>query len=149
MKFEHCPFCGGDDIELERFVTKVNRDTPNPKEFIYWEAGCYDCGARVSRPTQEEAIEAWNTRGLPNVNKSDKSNVVTIRQDVRAALLLLAQTCAENAPPENCRTCPLHSLYSGDCLLENIDFYDLLVENIEEHEKVLRRKQNVKNGEQQ
>lgn len=145
MKFEHCPFCGGDDIELERFVTKVNRDTPNPKEFIYWEAGCNDCGARVSRPTQEEAIEAWNTRGLPNVNKSDKSNVVTIRQDVRAALLLLAQTCAEN----DCLTCPLLSSHSGDCLFENLDNMSALMSCIEEHEKVLCKKQSVKNGEQQ
>lgn len=57
-----CPFCGfeqinGDDGKALVYFTKPIAD----KEYKYCE--CHDCGARTADcDTQEDAIEAWNTR---------------------------------------------------------------------------------------
>lgn len=66
-----------------------------------------------------------------------------MREDLKAALLLLAQTCESHFfRLKSCYNCPLMSLYTGDCLLENIDHYDQIIEDIKEHEKVYYIKQN-------
>ena len=55
-KLKPCPFCGGTDIESYQ----IKPSWTNP----YWRIGCPDCGAwfEVADWTEEEAINAWNTR---------------------------------------------------------------------------------------
>lgn len=51
-----CPFCGSKDIESYQL-------TPGWTD-PYWRIGCPNCGCwfEVANWTEQDAIEAWNTR---------------------------------------------------------------------------------------
>lgn len=46
-----CPFCGG-----EAHIT--NFEVFGGVRYVI----CEDCGARMQKPTEQEAVTAWNTR---------------------------------------------------------------------------------------
>ena len=50
-KLKNCPFCGGEAFEYY-----------SGSQFEFCEVVCKECGCRSKRKTEEEAIEAWNTR---------------------------------------------------------------------------------------
>jgi len=54
-KNEMCPFCGGDDIHID--------DHAHEEDSLKYIAWCDDCGcSRDGKPTESEAIAAWNKR---------------------------------------------------------------------------------------
>ena len=52
----HCPFCGGDNIDI--FETDFGQNE-EPYQFA---VKCKSCGALVSAEDKNEAIAAWNRR---------------------------------------------------------------------------------------
>jgi Lar family restriction alleviation protein len=53
MKIKPCPFCGSEDIECKDHSRKCD----------VWFIQCQDCYATFPHfDSEEEAIEAWNTR---------------------------------------------------------------------------------------
>lgn len=68
MELKPCPFCGNKECETytnEEVSFVQNQDLTMSEEMRYplWGACCYECSAQVyGFDTEEEAIEAWNTR---------------------------------------------------------------------------------------
>ena len=56
-KLKPCPFCGGENIIIDRDDGWENMDT-NPD----WNVFCRDCTATITECTREKAIAAWNKR---------------------------------------------------------------------------------------
>ena len=64
-----CPFCGGENCEtykVDETVFSQNKYLTlreDMMKLILWGTGCYDCSAQIyGFDTEQEAIEAWNTR---------------------------------------------------------------------------------------
>jgi Lar family restriction alleviation protein len=59
IELKQCPFCGGEDIEINRmYINPFSPDSP-PDEV---NVGCISCGVGYTEESELEAIEAWNTR---------------------------------------------------------------------------------------
>ena len=77
-----CPFCGG-KARYQHDVASVSIDTGESIgdgiHFIL----CNDCSAVISAFTEDDVVDAWNTRALPANNliiKIDKENLPWLKQ---------------------------------------------------------------------
>lgn len=53
QKLPGCPFCGGTDITIH---------SPSSHGLTLYGVACDECGARIKRFDEAEAIAAWNRR---------------------------------------------------------------------------------------
>lgn len=53
IKLKSCPFCGGKNIDVFKYT---------PYGIEKHRAVCLGCGCTITRNTEEEVTEIWNTR---------------------------------------------------------------------------------------
>lgn len=72
-----CPFCGGDAYHHYE-IGSANLDTGETESRGIHFVLCNDCSAVISAFSEDEVVDAWNTRALPTHNlivRVDKENV--------------------------------------------------------------------------
>lgn len=81
-----CPFCGGQDIEIQH----CHAPSVDPaKRVPYFPIGCPECGAWIgSERTEREAIGAWNRRvrvGREQINPCENEDCEFFKTLARGA----------------------------------------------------------------
>lgn len=98
----HCPFCGGNNVHIIRIRHNDTRSL--------WSVECCDCGARLLRKTEEEAMVAWDSI------YSEAGNDLPRLKDLHAALTYCGSKNKFPSIEESCRkdSCPLFPFRRGE-----------------------------------
>ena len=67
-ELKKCPFCGNHDLVVGPYDT----DLFNNGEYITkYEVSCCYCNASIEGKTEQEAVDAWNTRATEEAAESE------------------------------------------------------------------------------
>ena len=68
-ELKKCPFCGNHDIFVGPYDTGLFNE--NGVRITKYEVTCLGCYANIDGETEQEAVDAWNTRVTEEVRPDD------------------------------------------------------------------------------